>query len=38
MFFNIVKYLFKSIEGLSRSEKVQIGFKAEDIIVLGGLR
>ena len=38
MFFNIVKDLFKSIEGLSRSGKVQIGSKAQGIIVLGGLR
>ena len=38
MFFCIVKDLFKSIEGLSRSGKVQIGSKAEPIIVLGGLR
>ena len=38
VFFNIVKDLFKSIEGLSRSGKVQIGSKAKGIIVLGGLR
>ena len=38
MFFNIAKDLFKSIEGLSRSGKVQIGSKAERIIVLGCLR
>ena len=37
VFFNIVKDLFKSIEGLSRSGKVQLGSKAEGIIVLGGL-
>ena len=36
--FNIVKDLFKSIEGLSRSGKVQMGSKSEGIIVLGGLR
>ena len=34
----MVKDLFKSIEGLSRSGKVQIGSKAEEIIVLDGLR
>ena len=38
MFFNIVKVLFKSIERLCRSEKTQIGSKAEGIIVLGSLR
>ena len=38
VFFNIVKDLFKSIEGLSRSGKVQIGSKAQGIIVLGCLR
>ena len=38
MFFNIAKDLFKSIEGLSRSGKVQIGSKAQVIIVLGFLR
>ena len=38
VFFNIVKDLFKSIERLSRSGKVQMGPKAEGIIVLGGLR
>ena len=37
MFFNIVKDLFKSLEGLSRSGKVQLGSRAEGIIVLGGL-
>ena len=36
MFFNIVKDLFKSFEGLSRIGKIQIGSKAEKIIVLGG--
>ena len=35
MFFNIAKDLFKSIEGLSRSGKVQIGSKAERFIALG---
>ena len=38
MFFNIVKVLFKSIERLCRSVKIQIGSKAEGIIVLGCLR
>ena len=38
MFFNIVKDLFKSIEGLGRSGKMQIGSKAEGFIVLGDLR
>ena len=38
MFFNIVKDLFKSIERLRKSGKMQIGSKAEGIIVLGGLR
>ena len=38
MFFNIVKDIFKSIERLSRSGKVQIGSRSEGIIVLGGLR
>ena len=38
MLFNIVKDLFKSIERLSRSGKLQIGSKAEGIIVLDGLR
>ena len=38
VFFNIVKDLFKSIERLIRSGKVQIGSKAERITVLGGLR
>ena len=36
--FNIVKELFKSIERLKRNGKVQMGSKAERIIVLGGLR
>ena len=36
--FNIVKDLFKSIEGLSRSGKLQIGSKAEEVFVLGDLR
>ena len=38
VFFNIVKDLFKWIEGLSRNGKVQISSKAERIIVLGELR
>ena len=38
VFFNIVKDLLKSIERLSRSGKVQIGSKAEGIIVLSDLR
>ena len=38
VFFNIVKDLFKSIEGLDRSVKIPKGPKAEEIIVLGGLR
>ena len=33
-----MKVLFKSIERLCRSEKRRIGSKAEEIIVLGGLR
>ena len=33
-----MKDLFKSIERLCRSEKTQVVFKAEGIIVLGGLR
>ena len=36
--FNIVKVLFKSVERLCRSGKRGIGFKAEGIIVQGGLR
>ena len=35
MFLKIVKDLFKSIQGLSRSGNVQIGSKAEGFIVLG---
>ena len=38
MFFNIVKDLFKSIEGLLTSGKVQIGSKGEGIFVVAGLR
>ena len=38
VFSNIVKDLFKSIEHLNRSGKIQVGSKAEGIIVLGGLR
>ena len=38
VFFNIVKDLFKSIEGLCRSGNTQLGSIAERIIVLGGLR
>ena len=38
MFSNIVKDLFKSIERLSRSGKIQVGSTAAGIIVLGGLR
>ena len=38
MFFNIVKDLFKSIAGLLRSGKVQIGSRGDRIVVLGGLR
>ena len=38
MFSNIVKDLFKSIERLRRSGKMQIASKAEEIIVLGGVR
>ena len=38
VFFNIVKDLFKSIEGLDRSAKVPKGSKAEKIINWGGLR
>ena len=34
----MAKYFFKSIEGLSRSGKVQIGSKAEKNVVLGFLR
>ena len=38
VFFHIVKDLFKSIEGLFRSGKVQIGSKGEGIFVLAGLK
>ena len=38
MFFNIVKDLFTSTEGLLRSGKVQVCSKGERIFVLGGLR
>ena len=38
MFLNIVKDIFKSIEGLLRSEKVQIYSNGEGIFVLAGLR
>ena len=38
VFFNIVKDLFKSIQGLLRSVKVQVCSKGEGIFVLGGLR
>ena len=38
MFFNKVKDLLESIERLSRIGKVQMGSKAERIIVLCGLR
>ena len=38
LLFNIVKVLFKSIERPCRSEKKQLGFKAEEIIFQGGLR
>ena len=38
MFFNILKDIFKSIEGLLTSGKVQIGSKGEGIVVLAGLR
>ena len=37
-FFNIVKVLFKSIERICRSGKLQIDSKAERVIDLGGLR
>ena len=33
-----MKDLFKSIERLRRSGKIQVGSKAEEISVLGGLR
>ena len=35
MFFNIVKDLFKSIEGLRRSGKLLIGSEANEFIVQG---
>ena len=38
MFFNIVKDLFKSIEGLRRSGEVQIISRAKKIIFLGDQR
>ena len=38
VFSSIAKDLFKLIEGLSRSGKVQIGCKAQGIVVLGCLR
>ena len=38
VFFNIVKDLFKSIEGLLRSGKVQVCSKGERIFVLGCLK
>ena len=34
----MMKDLIKSIERLCRSGKIQLGSKAEEIIVLGGLR
>ena len=37
LFFNIMKDLFKSIERLCRNGITQVGPKAENIIVLGGL-
>ena len=36
--FSIAKDLFKSIEGLSRNGKVQIGSKVQGNVVLGCLR
>ena len=33
-----MKDLFKSVERLCRSGKTQVEYKAEEIIVLGGLR
>ena len=36
--FNIVKDIFKSIEGLLTSGKVQIGSKGEGIFFVAGLR
>ena len=38
MFFNIVKDLFKSFEFICRNVNIPLGFKAEGIFVLGGLR
>ena len=38
MYFNIVKVLFKSIERLCKSAKMQVASKAEGTIVLGSLR
>ena len=38
MFFNIVKDLFKSIDDLIKSGKVQTGSTAEEFIVPGDLR
>ena len=38
MFFNIVKNIFKSIAGLLTSGKVQIASRAENNVVLAGLR
>ena len=38
VFQNIVKDLFKSIECLHRTGKIQLGSTAEEIIVLGALR
>ena len=38
MFFNIVRDIFDSIEGLHKSVKIQVGSTAAKIIVLGGLR
>ena len=38
VFSNILKDLFKSLERLGRSGKIQVSSKAEEIIVLGGLR
>ena len=37
LFFNLMKDLFKSIERLRRSGQNEVGSKAEEIIVLGGL-
>ena len=38
MFFNIVKDLFKSVEGLLTGGKVQIGSKGEGSFVVAGLK